>query len=217
MDTNSAFNRLNGSEIAIVGMVCRFPGAKNVGEFWQNLRDGVESITFLKDEQLERSGVDPALQTNPHYVKAASMLEDVELFDAAFFGLTPREAEIMDPQQRLFLECAWEALEQAGYDSETYPGAIGLFAGARTNTYLFNIYSHPEIVGSLGAFQIRCLKCSLACEHRRLAPNASLDGASPSRQAHVAWVLPIQDQVIRRSSCACIRQGWTGTTRTLKP
>ena len=106
MDTNSAFNRLNGSEIAIVGMVCRFPGAKNVGEFWQNLRDGVESITFLKDEQLERSGVDPALQTNPHYVKAASILEDVELFDAAFFGLTPREAEIMDPQQRLFLECA---------------------------------------------------------------------------------------------------------------
>jgi phthiocerol/phenolphthiocerol synthesis type-I polyketide synthase E len=103
MDTATSIKHLNGSEIAVIGMVCRFPGARNVEEFWRNLRDGVESISFLKDHELEPSGVDPAPRTDPHYVKAASILDDVEWFDAAFFGLTPREAEIMDPQQRLFL------------------------------------------------------------------------------------------------------------------
>jgi acyl transferase domain-containing protein/acyl carrier protein len=183
MATTSAINHLNGSEIAVVGMVCRFPGAKNVEQFWENLSDGVESITFLKDEELETSGVDPAVKSNPHYVKAASVLDDVELFDAAFFGMTPREAEIMDPQQRLFLESAWEALEQAGYDSETYPGAIGLFAGARTNTYLFNIYSHPDIVKSLGAFQIG-LGNDFAFLSTRVSYKLNLKG--PSYSVHTA-------------------------------
>lgn len=183
MDTAKSINQLNGSEIAVVGMVCRFPGAKTVEEFWRNLRDGVESITYLKDEELEPSGIDPALQTDPHYVKAAAMIDEVEWFDAAFFGLTPREAEIMDPQQRLFLECAWEALEQAGYDPETYPDAIGLFAGARTNTYLFNIYSHPDIVKSLGAFQIG-LGNDFAFLSTRVSYKLNLKG--PSYSVHTA-------------------------------
>ena len=144
----------DGSEIAIIGMAGRFPGAPNLDIFWRNLRDGVESIAFLTSEELELSGVDPVPVSDPQYVKAASVLDDVELFDAAFFGYTPREAEIMDPQQRVFLECAWEALERAGYDPETYTGMIGLFAGARSNSYLFNLYSHPDIVRSQGAFQI---------------------------------------------------------------
>src|SRR5262245_57146588 len=118
----------DGSEIAIIGMAGRFPGAPNLDAFWRNLRDGVESIAFLTSEELELSGVDPAPVSDPQYVKAASVLDDVELFDASFFGYTPREAEIMDPQQRVFLECSWEALERAGYDPETYTGAIGLFA-----------------------------------------------------------------------------------------
>ncbi|HEX8139749.1 MAG TPA: SDR family oxidoreductase [Pyrinomonadaceae bacterium] len=183
MDAATSINRLNGSEIAIIGMVCRFPGARSVEEFWRNLRDGVESISFLRDEELEPSGVDPAQQTNPHYVKAASVLDEVEWFDAAFFGLTPREAEIMDPQQRLFLECAWEALEQAGYDPETYPGEVGLFAGARTNTYLFNIYSHQEIVRSLGAFQIG-LGNDFAFLSTRVSYKLNLRG--PSYSVHTA-------------------------------
>jgi acyl transferase domain-containing protein/acyl carrier protein len=183
MDATTSTNQLNGSEIAIIGMVCRFPGAKTPEEFWRNLRDGVESISFLRDEELEVSGVDPAQQTNPHYVKAASVLDEVEWFDAAFFGLTPREAEIMDPQQRLFLECAWEALEQAGYDPETYPGEIGLFAGARTNTYLFNIYSHQDIVKSLGAFQIG-LGNDFAFLSTRVSYKLNLRG--PSYSVHTA-------------------------------
>src|SRR5215204_4391699 len=101
--------------IAIIGMAGRFPGAKDLDEFWHNLRAGVESITFLSDEQLRASGVSPAMLRNPCYVKAAALLDDIELFDAPFFNFTPREAEVTDPQQRLFLECAWEALESAGY------------------------------------------------------------------------------------------------------
>jgi len=114
---NSAANDFVES-IAIIGMAGRFPGARNVNQFWQNLRDGVESLSFFADQELEAEGVAPALLNHPAYVKAGMILDDIELFDAALFGFTPREAEITDPQHRLFLECAWEALESAGYDSE---------------------------------------------------------------------------------------------------
>lgn len=131
-------NDMNGSEIAIIGMAGRFPGAKDIDVFWQNLRDGVESIAFFSDEELLSSGVDSTLLNNPNYVKANPVLSDVEGFDAEFFGFSPKEAEILDPQHRLFLESAWEALENAGYDSETYQGSIGVYAGVETNTYLLN-------------------------------------------------------------------------------
>src|SRR5262245_9362906 len=110
----------NGLEIAVIGMAGRFPGAKNIGEFWRNLRDGVESIAFFSDAELAASGIDPTELSDPNYVKAKGVLKDAELFDASFFGFTPREAELMDPQHRLFLECAWEALEHAGYAAEQY-------------------------------------------------------------------------------------------------
>ncbi|HEY7496546.1 MAG TPA: beta-ketoacyl synthase N-terminal-like domain-containing protein, partial [Candidatus Tectomicrobia bacterium] len=87
--------------IAIVGMAGRFPGAKNIDEFWQNLRNGVESIAFFSEQELAAAGIDPALYSDPNYVKAYGVLDGVELFDAAFFGFRPREAEIMDPQHRL--------------------------------------------------------------------------------------------------------------------
>jgi len=126
--------------IAIIGMAGRFPGAKNVEAFWQNLRNGVESISRFSDEELQAAGVDAALLRHPSYVKAGVVLDDVEMFDAAFFGYTPREAELMDPQHRLFLECAWEALEKSGYDAERCRGPIGVFAGASMNSYLlFNL------------------------------------------------------------------------------
>jgi phthiocerol/phenolphthiocerol synthesis type-I polyketide synthase E len=123
-------------DIAIIGMAGRFPGAKNVDEYWDNLSLGVESISFFSDEELLASGVDPAALTAPNYVKAAPLLNDVDLFDASFFGYSPREAQFMDPQHRLFLECAWEALEHAGYDAGKYKGAIGVYAGSALNTYL---------------------------------------------------------------------------------
>ncbi|AFZ28246.1 polyketide synthase family protein (plasmid) [Cylindrospermum stagnale PCC 7417] len=141
--------------IAIIGMTGRFPGANNVDKFWQNLVNGVESITFFTDEELIASGVDPALLNSPNYVKAKGVLEDIEMFDALFFGFTAKEAELMDPQHRLFLECAWEALENAGYDSEVYDGRIGVYAGAGLNIYLArNLISNHDLIESAGNLQV---------------------------------------------------------------
>ena len=141
--------------IAIVGMSGRFPGAASLEEFWTNLRNGVESISFFSDEELKASGVAPALLADPHYVKAKAILDDVAGFDVRFFGFTPREAEITDPQHRIFLECAWEALEHAGYDPERFSGPIGLYGGAGINTYLLrNLASNRDLIDAVSAFQI---------------------------------------------------------------
>src|SRR5215212_5390666 len=105
----------SGIEIAVIGMAGRFPGAKNLEQFWQNLCDGVESIKFFTDEELLAKGGDAGLLDDPNYVKAEAVLDDIEMFDVSLFGDTPREASLMDPQHRLLLETAWEALEDAGY------------------------------------------------------------------------------------------------------
>ncbi|HEV7860471.1 MAG TPA: beta-ketoacyl synthase N-terminal-like domain-containing protein, partial [Pyrinomonadaceae bacterium] len=139
--------------IAIVGLAGRFPGAKSIEEFWQSLCEGVESITFFDDEELRAAGVNPAVFNHPNYVKAKPVLEDMELFDASFFGFNPREAEIMDPQHRVFLECAWEALEHAAYDADSYEGKIGVYAGASLSTYVFNALVSLNGLESLGALQ----------------------------------------------------------------
>jgi acyl transferase domain-containing protein len=125
-----------GMDIAVIGMVCRFPGADNLDEFWRNLHDGVESVTFFTDEELQAFGVDPAALRAPNFVKAAPVLRGIAMFDAAFFGYSPREAELLDPQHRLFLECTWGALEHAGYDPGRYEGLIGVYGGTSLSTYL---------------------------------------------------------------------------------
>ncbi len=141
------------NHIAIIGMTGRFPGSNSIEEFWENLREGKESLTFLTDEQLLEAGVDASVLEQRNYVRATGLLDRVEEFDAGFFGFTPREAEITDPQQRLFLECAWEAIERAGYDAERYRGAIGVFAGAGMNGYLLNLYTNREYAGAVGGMQ----------------------------------------------------------------
>ena len=158
--STSASTSLQLEGIAIVGMSARLPGARNVDEFWSNLKNGVESISQFSVEELAAEGVDPELLKNPAYVRARSLLADVDLFDAGFFGYTPNEAANMDPQQRVFLECAWEALENAALDPERYPGAVGVFAGAYMDTYLLsNLCSSREFIEGLlnfkkaGAFQ----------------------------------------------------------------
>ena len=149
---NESTSQRTGLEIAVIGMAGRFPGANCVDEFWQNLVNGVECISFFTDQELRDFGIDEETIRNPQYVKARPLLEKAEWFDASFFGVTPREAEMMDPQQRIFLECAWEALEKAGYDSEQYEGLIGVYAGTGLSTYLINnLASHPtsDRTGSL--------------------------------------------------------------------
>ena len=118
------------SDIAIIGLACRLPGATTPDEYWKNLCQGIESITFFSDQELAAAGVDPSLVANPNYVKAAPMLRDVEMFDASFFGYSPKDAALMDPQHRLFLEVCWEAFENAGYDPTGCPGKVGVLATA---------------------------------------------------------------------------------------
>lgn len=121
--------------IAIIGMAGRFPGAANVQEFWTNLKGGVESISFFETEEILASGVDPQLVKRPNYVKAGGVLADADLFDPAFFGYNQAHARLLDPQQRVLLECAWQTLEDAGCDPKCFPGRIGVFAGVGANTY----------------------------------------------------------------------------------
>ena len=138
--------------IAIVGMSGRFPGARNVDEFWHNLVAGKEAIERLSDEQLASAGLDvAALRADASYVPARGRIERPEWFDAAFFGITPREAEAMDPQQRVFLEEAWAALEDAGCDPTRHPGAIGVFAGMSNNTYWANnVAGNTDLIEAVG-------------------------------------------------------------------
>ncbi|MDZ8094722.1 MAG: aminotransferase class III-fold pyridoxal phosphate-dependent enzyme [Nostoc sp. DedQUE05] len=139
--------------VAIIGMVGRFPGAGNVDEFWRNLCEGLESTTFFEDEELDPS-IDPNLCKDPSYVKARGIIPGGETFDAAFFGINPLEAVVMDPQARVFLELVYEALENAGYESESFEGLIGLYAGCGQNTYFANhIAGRMEIVDRIGEFQ----------------------------------------------------------------
>jgi amino acid adenylation domain-containing protein len=135
---------LSGSDIAIIGISCKYPGANTPDEFWQNIANGVESISFFTKEELEflpKGALNPELK----FVMARGVLKDADKFDAAFFGYTPREAEQTDPQHRVFLECAWEALEDAGYSSENFKGSIGVYAGSSLNAYLmFNVLQDRE-------------------------------------------------------------------------
>lgn len=169
--------------VAVVGMSGRFPGARGVEELWENLRGGVESVTFFSDEELLAEGIDAAALKHPSYVKAKPVLEDMELFDAAFFGFNPREAEIMDPQHRVFLESSWAALEDAGYDPDVCRGRIGVFAGASLSTYVFNaLASLREEREQLGALQQLGIGNGLGTFTTRVSYKLNLKGPSVSVQ-----------------------------------
>ena len=132
--------------VAIIGMAGRFPGAGSVADFWRNIRDGVESIAHFRVENLEVPDA-ASRASNPDYVRARGTIEGADLFDAAFFGILPREADLIDPQQRVFLECCWEAFEDAGYDPHAYPGSVAVYAGSSANTYfLRNLCVDPRFI-----------------------------------------------------------------------
>ncbi|MBW4556586.1 MAG: SDR family NAD(P)-dependent oxidoreductase [Trichormus sp. ATA11-4-KO1] len=143
-------NSLEG--IAIVGMAGRFPSAKNLEEFWQNLQNGIELISIFTDEEVISDGINPAILSDRSYVKASAVLENIDLFDAAFFNFNPKEAEVTDPQHRFFLECAWEALENAGYDTTRYTSRIGVYAGASFNNY-YSFDLNRDRLGSAQCYQ----------------------------------------------------------------
>ena len=149
--TDSSTSRLLDG-IAVVGIAGRFPGSRDCDEFWQNLRAGREGLTFFTDEEIEAAGCDLGINRGKR-VRSRGVVNEADYFDAAFFGYTPREADIMDPQQRVFLEVAWAALESAGFDPDRVPGAVGVYAGASINTYYpNNVVSRPDILGPFGVF-----------------------------------------------------------------
>jgi acyl transferase domain-containing protein len=136
--TISVPNATTGLEVAIIGMAGKFSGSRDLNEFWNNLLQGIETISFFSDEELLASGVSPQDLKHPNYVKARGVLQSPEEFDADFFSVIAKEAEIMDPQHRVFLECAWEAFEDAGYVPDEMPGSTGVFAGVAVSTYFFS-------------------------------------------------------------------------------
>lgn len=138
--------------IAIIGMSARFPQSRNVQEFWEHLLVGDSLISDLSAEELRRGGVDDATLAESSYVRRGNSIEDADCFDADFFGMSRREAEILDPQQRVFLECAWEALENAGYTADGE--CVGVFAGAGMNTYVLQLLTNPEVLANAGAYQL---------------------------------------------------------------
>jgi acyl transferase domain-containing protein/acyl carrier protein len=165
-------------EVAIIGMAGRFPGADDLEAFWANLRDGVDSISRFSDDELRAAGVAETELANPDYVKAIGRLRDVEHFDAAFFGYSPREAEVLEPGHRLFLECAWEALEDAGVDPGQVAGRIGVYAGAGSSGYAErHVKPNAAVMASAGDFQV-----NLGSAHDFLATRVSykLDLRGPS-------------------------------------
>jgi phthiocerol/phenolphthiocerol synthesis type-I polyketide synthase E len=140
--------------VAIIGMSGRFPGAPCVDVFWENLCNGRESIERFSAEQLAADGVPTEMLGHPRFVNAGGALDGIDLFDAGLFGYSPREAEIIDPQHRVFLECAWESLEHAGHNPFTYDGLIGVYAGTGPSTYLERLKGEPGLVALLGQFQL---------------------------------------------------------------
>jgi len=147
---------ISSGDIAIVGLSVRVPGAGSASAFWANLRSGTESIVRLSEEELIANGEDPALMSDPNYVPAAAPLDDYAMFDPEFFGFSPKEASILDPQHRKFLEVAWEAMEDAGHPPESLSGPIGVYAGCGMGSYFyFNICSNPGLVQDVGMFLLR--------------------------------------------------------------
>ncbi|MBO0332806.1 SDR family NAD(P)-dependent oxidoreductase [Sneathiella sp. CAU 1612] len=142
--------------IAIVGMAGRFPSARSVAQLWNLLANERIGTRWFTDEEMLENGVSPKELANPNYVKAANYLSDMECFDAGFFGFSPREASILDPQHRHFLECAWEAFEDAGHMPENFDGRIGVFAGSGMQAYLpYNLLTNPDLVEEIGLFLLR--------------------------------------------------------------
>ena len=146
----------SGTEIAVIAMAGRFPGASTLERYWANVRDGVESVRFFSDEELLAAGEDPSLLADPAYVRAWPQLDGIEQFDAGFFGVSPRDASVMDPQHRFFLEVAWEALERAGYSGRSAPLATGVFAAAGMNHYMMHhLIPNKEVMRTVGEWLVR--------------------------------------------------------------
>lgn len=151
---SAAMTRAQAAPIAIIGMSGRFPGANDLDEYWANLANGVESIAILSQEDMRAAGIPEHISKLPGYVNASPVLDKVDEFDAQFFGFSARDAALTDPQHRLFLETAWQALEDAGHDPARFPGAIGVFGGCELSTYLYHLHQNLESLKYVDGMQL---------------------------------------------------------------
>jgi acyl transferase domain-containing protein len=190
-------------DIAVIGMAGRFPGARSIAEFWGNIRDGVNSIVPLTDEELLAAGVSPAELADPAYVKAAPVLDGVDQFDAKFFGLSPRDASVMDPAHRLFLELAWEAMEHAGRTALPEDGTVGVFAASGAPYYLMDhVRRNRALMRSMGEFLVRHTNNDMNFLATRVSYEMDLHGPSVNIQTACSSAL-----VAVHMACDSIRRG----------
>jgi acyl transferase domain-containing protein/thioesterase domain-containing protein len=174
---------VEGSAIAVIGMAGRFPGAADLPTFWKNLSAGVESVHYFTDEELRAAGETEEAIADPAYVKACPRLDGIAMFDAAFFGMSPRDAAIFDPQHRFFLECAWEAFEHAGYVGEAIDGPVAVFGSCGMSEYMVkNVMTHPEIMTTVGEWLVRHTGNDSSFLATRVSYELNLRGPSMSVQ-----------------------------------
>jgi acyl transferase domain-containing protein len=146
----------NKNDIAIIGMSCRYPKANDIKQFWRNICDSQECITYFSEEELLANFISKSELEDSKYVKANGILENIDLFDASFFGFTPTEAEILPPQTRLFMECVWEAIEDGALNLDTYQGLVSIYAGSGLNSYLLeNVISNKNSIDAALGLQLR--------------------------------------------------------------
>src|SRR5262245_27382886 len=180
---NRSNDEYSPSAIAVVGMAGRFPGAPDLGHFWRNLRDGVESVRRFTEGELIAAGETPETLANPDYVNACPVLEGADQFDAAFFGFSPQDAAVMDPQHRVFLEVGWEALEEAGHESESFPGPIGVFATCGMNSYMmYHLIQNRRVMDTFGEWLVRHTGNDMSFLGTRLSYELNLKGPSMNVQ-----------------------------------
>ncbi|MVN22397.1 polyketide synthase [Mucilaginibacter arboris] len=207
-----------GREVAVIGMACRFPGANNIGEFWEILKNGKETTSFFTDDELDPA-IPSTLKNNPDYVKARGLIDHADEFDASFFGINPKAAELMDPQQRVFLELAREVLETTGHLPEKFSGTTGVFAGSGNNSYYQNnVFTNTEKVENVGTFQVMALneKDYIAS---RTAYELNLKGPAVSVYAACSTGLLAITQAaesIRNGQCSVAVAGASAITSPLK-
>ncbi|HEX8460095.1 MAG TPA: amino acid adenylation domain-containing protein, partial [Segetibacter sp.] len=205
-------------DIAVIGMAVRLPGINTVAEFWEVLKEGKETTTFFTNEELSPF-IDPATKADTNYVKARGIIDKVEEFDAAFFGINPKAAALMDPQQRIFLEIAWEVLEQTGHLPEKYNGTTGVYAGAGNNSYyLNNVLSNQDAVNKIGAFNVMTLNekdyiaSRTAYELDLKGPAVSVYSACSTSLLAIAQAV----DAIRKGQCSIAIAGGAAITSPVK-
>jgi amino acid adenylation domain-containing protein len=208
----------NGGDIAVIGMAGRFPGTGTIEGLWNILKAGKETISFFTSEELDPQ-IDEETKNNTDYVKARGIIEEAEKFDAAFFGINPKLGELMDPQQRIFLEIAWEALENGGYIPSKYKGSIGVFAGTGNNTYyLNNVQANKEKIDQVGSFQVMTVNekdyvaSRTAYELNLKGPAVSIHSACSTSLLAIAEAT----EAIRKGQCDIALAGGVAITVPIK-